>query len=102
MPDQALFRRSDNPRQRIDGAGAGNIQSFSHVLADFGAEVIKVEAPGRGDDLRAGKVHGVSSYWKVYARNKKSVTPDFRQKRGRELLLIVTLLFRSASEDQLA
>ena len=50
---------------------AGNV--VSHVLADFGAEVIKVEAPGRGDDLRAWKVHGVSSYWKVYARNKKSV-----------------------------
>ena len=79
---------------------AGNV--VSHVLADFGAEVIKVEAPGRGDDLRAWKVHGVSSYWKVYARNKKSITLDFRQKRGRELLLIVTLLFRSASEDQLA
>jgi crotonobetainyl-CoA:carnitine CoA-transferase CaiB-like acyl-CoA transferase len=64
---------------------AGNV--VSHVLADFGADVIKVEAPGRGDDLRAWKVHGVSSYWKVYARNKKSITLDFRQKRGRELLL---------------
>ena len=64
---------------------AGNI--VSHLLADFGADVIKVEAPGRGDDLRAWKVNGVSSYWKVYARNKKSITLDFRQARGRELLL---------------
>jgi crotonobetainyl-CoA:carnitine CoA-transferase CaiB-like acyl-CoA transferase len=64
---------------------AGNV--VSHVLADFGAEVIKVETPGRGDDLRAWKVKGVSTYWKVYARNKKSVTLDFREKRGREILL---------------
>ena len=64
---------------------AGNI--VLHVLADFGADVVKVETPGRGDDLRAWKVNGVSSYWKVYARNKKSITLDYRQARGRELLL---------------
>src|SRR3712207_4717434 len=64
---------------------AGNI--VTHVLADFGADVIKVEAPGRGDDLRAWKVEGVSTYWKVYARNKRSITLDYRQPRGRELLL---------------
>ncbi|MEZ5659801.1 MAG: CoA transferase [Burkholderiaceae bacterium] len=64
---------------------AGNI--VSHVLADFGAEVIKVEAPGRGDDLRAWQVEGVSTYWKVYARNKKSITLDYRQGEGRDLLL---------------
>ena len=64
---------------------AGNV--VTHVLADFGADVVKVEAPGRGDDLRAWKVGGVSSYWKVYARNKKSITLDFRHGRGRELLL---------------
>ena len=64
---------------------AGNV--VSHVLADFGAEVIKVEMPGRGDDLRAWKVEGVSTYWKVYARNKKSITLDYRHERGRELVL---------------
>lgn len=64
---------------------AGNV--VSHVLADFGADVIKVEMPGRGDDLRAWKVEGVSTYWKVYARNKKSITLDYRSERGRELLL---------------
>ena len=64
---------------------SGNV--VSHVLADFGAEVIKLEAPGRGDDLRAWKVGGVPTYWKVYARNKKSITLDFRQPKGKELLL---------------
>lgn len=64
---------------------AGNV--VSHVLADFGADVIKVEAPGRGDDLRAWKVEGVPSYWKVYARNKRSITLDFRKPQGKDLLL---------------
>jgi crotonobetainyl-CoA:carnitine CoA-transferase CaiB-like acyl-CoA transferase len=64
---------------------AGNV--VSHVLADFGADVIKVEAPGRGDDLRAWKVGGVSTYWKVYARNKRSITLDFRSPQGKDLLL---------------
>jgi crotonobetainyl-CoA:carnitine CoA-transferase CaiB-like acyl-CoA transferase len=64
---------------------AGNV--VSHVLADFGAEVIKVEMPGRGDDLRAWQVEGVATYWKVYARGKKSITLDFGNERGRELVL---------------
>ncbi len=64
---------------------AGNI--VTHVLADFGADVIKVEAPGRGDDLRAWRVEGVPTYWKVYGRNKKSLALDYRGEAGRALLL---------------
>jgi formyl-CoA transferase len=64
---------------------AGN--ALTHALADYGAEVIKVERPGVGDDLRAWKVDGISAFWKVYARNKKSVTLDYRAGEGRELLL---------------
>ena len=64
---------------------AGN--AVSHILADFGGEVVKVEAPKRGDDLRNWRVQGVSTFWKVYARNKKSITLDFRTGEGRELLL---------------
>ncbi|MFM1988839.1 MAG: hypothetical protein RJA99_1796 [Pseudomonadota bacterium] len=64
---------------------AGNV--VTHVLADFGADVVKVEAPGRGDDLRAWKVGGVPTYWKVYGRNKRSLALDIRAPRGRELLL---------------
>ena len=62
---------------------AGNM--VTHVLADFGAEVIKVEDPVRGDDLRHWKVEGVATYWKVYARNKKSLTLDYRSPEGREV-----------------
>ena len=64
---------------------AGN--SLTHVLADFGAEVVKVERPGQGDDLRNWRVEGVSIHWKVYARNKKSITVNMRSERGRAILL---------------
>lgn len=64
---------------------AGN--ALTHALADFGADVIKVERPGGGDDLRAWKVDGVSAFWKVYCRNKQSITLDYRAGEGRELLL---------------
>ena len=64
---------------------AGN--AVTHVMADHGAEVIKIERPGAGDDLRNWKTRGVSVHWKVYCRNKKSVTLDLRQDRGKEILL---------------
>jgi crotonobetainyl-CoA:carnitine CoA-transferase CaiB-like acyl-CoA transferase len=55
---------------------AGNMLSLQ--LADFGAEVVKVEAPGRGDTLRDWREAGISVHWKVYARNKKSITLDLK------------------------
>jgi formyl-CoA transferase len=55
---------------------AGNMLSLQ--LADFGAEVVKVEAPGRGDTLRDWRAAGVSAHWKVYARNKKSITLNLK------------------------
>lgn len=64
---------------------AGNMLTL--VLADFGAEVVKVEQPGTGDPLRAWRAAGQSVHWKVYSRNKKSVTLDLSQASGRELLL---------------
>jgi crotonobetainyl-CoA:carnitine CoA-transferase CaiB-like acyl-CoA transferase len=64
---------------------AGN--AVSSQLADFGAEVIKIEDPGKGDPLRAWQTDGVSVHWKLYARNKKSVALRLRPPRGRELLL---------------
>ena len=64
---------------------AGNM--ITHVLADFGAEVIKVERPGKGDDLRNWTTDGVSTHWKVYCRNKKSISLDLRREQGKTLLL---------------
>jgi succinyl-CoA---D-citramalate CoA-transferase len=59
------------------------------LLGDFGAEVIKVEDPGRGDPMRQWgreKPHGMSLWWPVVARNKKSVTANLRDPRGQELV----------------
>src|ERR1051325_7354654 len=64
---------------------AGN--AGSSQLADFCAEVIKIEDPIKGDPLRAWQSRGVSVHWKLYARNKKSVALSLRQPKGRELLL---------------
>jgi crotonobetainyl-CoA:carnitine CoA-transferase CaiB-like acyl-CoA transferase len=64
---------------------AGN--AVSSQLADFGAEVIKIEDPGKGDPLRAWQTNGVSVHWKLYARNKKSVALSLREEKGRDLLL---------------
>jgi formyl-CoA transferase len=59
------------------------------LLGDFGAEVIKVEDPGRGDPMREWgreKPHGKSLWWPVVARNKLSVTCDLRAPDGQALL----------------
>src|SRR5438067_1489013 len=64
---------------------AGN--AVSSQLADFGAEVLKIEDPVRGDPLRAWQTNGVSVHWKLYARNKKSMALSPRDPRGQELLL---------------
>jgi len=63
---------------------AGN--AVSSFLADFGAEVLKIEDPKKGDPLRAWQTNGVSVHWKLYARNKKSVALSLREPRGREIL----------------
>jgi crotonobetainyl-CoA:carnitine CoA-transferase CaiB-like acyl-CoA transferase len=58
------------------------------VLAYFGAEVIKVEPPGKGDPIRQWRVvrDGSSLWWHSVGRNKKCVTIDLKQAPGRELV----------------
>jgi crotonobetainyl-CoA:carnitine CoA-transferase CaiB-like acyl-CoA transferase len=63
---------------------AGNMAT--HVLADYGADVIKVERPGKGDDLRNWRVKGFEVFWKVYSRNKRSVAIDLQSDDGCEFL----------------
>ena len=64
---------------------AGN--AISHVLADHGAEVVKVEDPVEGDALRHWTAAEVACSWKVYARNKKSISLNLRSEEGRAVLL---------------
>lgn len=58
------------------------------TLGDFGAEVIKIEAPKIGDPLRSWRTpDGTTSvWWHVQARNKKSVAIDLRQAEGQDLV----------------
>ena len=58
------------------------------TLADFGAEVIKIEPPGEGDPLRKWRRlrNGVSLWWQVQSRNKRSVTCDLRRAEGQEIV----------------
>ena len=63
---------------------AGNMVSL--LLADFGAEVVKIESP-EGDALRDWLVGGVAANWKVYARNKKSVCLNLRKAAAKDVLL---------------
>ncbi len=59
---------------------AGNM--LSAYLADFGADVIKVEREGVGDDLRSWREAGHDIYWKVYGRNKRSLVLDLKSEQG--------------------
>ena len=59
------------------------------LLADFGAEVIKVERPGTGDELRNWRLHkgDTSMLYRTINRNKKSVVLDLRTEAGRQAVL---------------
>ena len=65
--------------QLIAGPFAGK------TLADFGADVIKIEPPGEGDPLRKWRLlhEGTSVWWQVQSRNKRSVVLDLRTDEGR-------------------
>ncbi|HEU4845078.1 MAG TPA: CaiB/BaiF CoA-transferase family protein [Burkholderiaceae bacterium] len=59
----------------------------ARMLAEFGADVIKIEAPEGGDPIRQWRVlkDGTSLWWSVQARNKKSVTLNMKDARGRAI-----------------
>ncbi len=61
----------------------------ARLLADFGAEVIKVEQPGQGDPMRAlgRKSRGRGLWWSSLVRNKRLVTADLHSPEGREVVL---------------
>jgi len=95
MTDRAMLRQRDytlGGRGALDGVRvldlsrlvAGN--TLTGTLADFGAEVIKVE-PAAGDTLRAWCTKDVQTNWKLYARNKKSLALELRNADARALLL---------------
>ena len=58
------------------------------TLADFGASVIKIEAPGTGDPLRKWRMlkDGTSVWWQVQSRNKQSVALDLKTEQGQDIV----------------
>ncbi|PUE23213.1 formyl-CoA transferase [Limnohabitans sp. JirII-29] len=58
------------------------------TLADFGAEVIKIETPGSGDPLRKWRLlkDGTSVWWQVQSRNKRSVALDLKQPQAQDIV----------------
>lgn len=96
MADPHSFRKHQfDPASRGPLAGvrvldlsrviAGNM--MTHQLADFGADVIKIEDPKKGDPVRAWGDDGIETTWKVYARNKRSLGLNLRDERAKALLL---------------
>lgn len=60
----------------------------SRLMAEFGAEVLKVESPTTGDPIRSWRVveNGTSLWWYVQSRNKKSIAIDLRKQEGQEII----------------
>jgi len=90
LPHQEFAPGSEGPLRGVrvldfSRLVAGNMVSLQ--LADFGAEVVKVEEPGHGDTLRDWREAGVSVHWKVYARNKKSITLDLKAPEAPAIIL---------------
>lgn len=56
------------------------------LFADMGADVIKVEPPGKGDPLRQWGREGYPLWWKVSARNKRCITANLREPEGQDII----------------
>jgi len=92
--EQIESEQAPHVRLPLEGVRVIDIASFlaapigAMFMADFGAEVIKVERPGTGDESRfwGNNKNGIGLYAKVLNRNKKSVTADLRTPLGVEIL----------------
>ncbi len=93
MADDRIANSAETRMNPLDGVRvvdlsrlvAGNM--VSHMLADYGADVIKIERPGVGDDLRNWREEGVEIFWKAYSRNKRSVAWDLKSKEDKTKLI---------------
>nr|WP_271210678.1 CaiB/BaiF CoA-transferase family protein [Rhodococcus wratislaviensis]GLK36181.1 CoA transferase [Rhodococcus wratislaviensis] len=86
---------SDNTIRPLDGVRVLELGNYiaaptaGRMLADFGAEVIKVERPKTGDELRNWRLYSgdTSMLYRTINRNKKSIVLDLRTEEGRQLVL---------------
>ncbi|MEC1156391.1 CaiB/BaiF CoA transferase family protein [Cytobacillus horneckiae] len=79
------------PLEGITVLELGNLVAAPYagkIFSEFGAEVIKVEEPSKGDPLRNWRVmhHDTSLWWYVQSRNKKSITVNLREEEGQEII----------------
>jgi formyl-CoA transferase len=103
-PETLLSQRSKPAPDRAPEAPAGPLAGVrvielggmlagpfaGRMLGDLGADVIKVEPPGKPDSIREwgrGRIDGKSLLWPVLVRNKRCITLNLREARGQELLL---------------
>ena len=91
IPVESRDKRLEGPLAGIRVIELGQLLAgpfTSTRLADFGAEVIKIETPGSGDPMRRwGNSHeGRCLWWPVLSRNKKSVTANLRDPKGQDLV----------------
>jgi crotonobetainyl-CoA:carnitine CoA-transferase CaiB-like acyl-CoA transferase len=56
------------------------------LMGDMGADVVKIEPPGEGDPMRQWGQGAKPAWWRVIARNKRSVAIDLRQRQGQEIV----------------
>lgn len=87
MPEQLAGEAAKGPLQGLRVLDISNVIAgpfAAAMLGDFGADVLKVELPGKGDPLRALPPHkdGKPLLWKAVNRNKKAVTLDLRKPEG--------------------
>lgn len=85
-----MTRTQNGPLTGVKVVELGNFiaaPTAGRVLADFGADVVKVERPRTGDELRTWRLHGgdVSLLFRTMARNKRSVTLDLRSPQGQQV-----------------
>lgn len=87
----SLYQRksTSTPRSTRARIGAAHCRPFAaKTLADFGADVVKVETPKTGDPLRKWRLlkDGTSVWWQVQSRNKRSVALDLKENEAQDIV----------------
>ena len=90
--DQEKMSKSTGPLSGYRVLDLGQVVAGNFcgaLLSQFGADVIKVEPPNRGDALRHLRTldeTGTSLWWRSYGRNRKCITVDLHKEEGREII----------------
>src|SRR6218665_3594354 len=89
--DQTSTRTNTGPLVGLKVVELGQLIAgpfAAKTLADFGADVIKIEPPGAGDPLRKWRMlkDGTSVWWQVQSRNKRSLVLDLKQAEAQDIV----------------